>query len=107
MEFTAWLGLVILAVGVPLNVAATLLLLRESRRFPHLRVVKERGIASTISTVVVLFFGLIFVNNDQEIPPFDVDTTKLVTRIVMLGLAVIPAATWIYVYRTLGRSRKS
>ena len=106
MEFTQWLGLLVLVVGVPLNVVATYLLLRKYREARHLRVLRERVVVAVITTVSVLFFGLVFVNNDQPIPPLDVDTTKWITRSVMLALAVIPAASWILIYRTLGRSDK-
>jgi hypothetical protein len=105
MEFTAVLAWLTLALGVPLNVTTAFLLRQKSRQAPHLRVLKERFIVSVITTVVVLTFGLIFVNNDQLVPPLDVDTTKLITRLAMLGIAIIPAASWILIYRALGRSR--
>jgi hypothetical protein len=106
MELTEWLGLLTLVIGVPLNVAATLLLLRKSREAPHLRVLRERFLVAVVTTVAVLLFGLIFVNNDQTVPPLDLETTKWITRLAMLGLAVIPAAGWILVWRKLGRYRK-
>jgi hypothetical protein len=100
------LALLTLLVGVPLNVAAAYLLRRKSREAPHLRVLRERFVVSVITTIMVLVFGLIFVNNDQEVPPLNEVATKLITRFVMLGMAIIPAVSWLFIYRALGRSRR-
>jgi hypothetical protein len=105
MDTTAALAWLTLLVGVPINVMAMVLLFKKWRLAPQLRVLRERFIVSVVSTVAVLFFALIFVNNDQLVPPLDVDTTKLITRSVMLGLAVIPALGWLFIYRTLGRRK--
>lgn len=105
MEFTAWLGLVTLVIGVPLNVVASLLLLRKFRQARHLRVLRERVIVAVITTLMVLVFGLIFVNNDQEVPPLADAATKLITRIVMGVMAIVPALSWILMYRRFGSKR--
>lgn len=98
MEFTAVLAWLTLFVGVPVNVLAAVLLLRHSRAARHLRVLRERFIVSVVTTFVVLFFGLIFVNNDQELPPLSLDATKWITRLAMLGMALIPACVWLFIY---------
>lgn len=105
MEFTAVLAWLTLAVGVPLNVVAALLLLKKSRQAPGLRVLRERFLVAVVTTVVVLFFGLIFVNNDQLVPPLDVDTTKWITRLAILGLATVPAVGFIRLYRSTRRRK--
>jgi hypothetical protein len=103
VELTVALALLTLLVGVPLNVIATYLLLRKSREAPHLRVLRERFVVAAITTIVVLVFGIIFVNNDREIPWLGLDATKLITRVAMLGIAIIPAVSWLFIYRALGR----
>jgi hypothetical protein len=107
MELTDVLAWVTLVVCVPLNVAATLLLLKTSRKAPSLRVLRERYIVAAITTFVVLFFALIFVNNDQTIPPLSIDTTKIVTRIAMIAMGTVPAVGWILLYRAIGRADTS
>lgn len=99
MELTVALAWVVLLVGVPLNVITTMLLLGKSRQAPGLRVLRERFITALVVTIVVLFFGVIFVNNDREVPWLGLDATKLITRFAMLGMAVIPAVGWLLIYR--------
>jgi hypothetical protein len=106
MELTDFLAWVALAC-VPLNVVATLLLLKTSRKAPSLRVLKERYIVAAITTFVVLFFALVFVNNDQTVPPLSLQTTKVVTRIAMIAMGTVPAVGWILLYRAIGRSDKA
>lgn len=99
----AWLTLL---VGFPLCAFTTLRLRKRSRRSPHLRVLWERYIVMAAITFVVLFYGLIFVNNDQAVPPLSLETTKLLTRTVMFSLALISAIGWLYINRKFGRRRK-
>lgn len=107
MEFTAWLGLINLVIGVPLNVVATFLLWKKSREVPKLRVLRERFIVAVITTILVLVFGLIFVNNDQVVPPLSEVATKYITRIVMAAMAIVPAAGWVLLYRATRQDGKS
>lgn len=100
MELTAWLGLAVLVVGAPLNVLAAWLLLQKSRQAPHLRVLRERYTLAVITTLLVIIFGVIFVNNDQDVPPLADTATKLITRALMLVMAVVPAASWIRLYHS-------
>jgi hypothetical protein len=97
-EVLAW---VTLLVAVPLCVVATLLLLKKARQAPYLRVLRERYHVSGATTFLVLFFALIFVNNDQPIPPLSLDTTKIITRVAMLSFALVSAVGWILLYRSL------
>jgi hypothetical protein len=103
MELTVILAWLTLGVGVPLNVTTTYLLRRKSRQAPHLRVLKERFIVAAITTIVVLVFGVIFVNNDRGVPWLGLDATKLITRVAMLGIAIIPAVGWLLIYRQRGK----
>ena len=105
MELTVFLAWAVLLVGVPLNVTVTILLMRKWRQAPSLRVLKERCIVSLVLTFVLLFFGVIFVNNDQTVPPIGLDATKVITRLAMLGLAIIPAVGWLVIYRKSGRKK--
>lgn len=106
MAFTAILAWLTLGVGVPLNVLAAYLLRRKSREAPKLRVLRERYIVAVVGTVLVLFFGLIFVNNDQTTPPLSLDATKVITRLAMLGFALVAAVGWLLLYHALGGSRR-
>jgi hypothetical protein len=63
------------------------------------RVLRERGITATVVLLVVVVFGLIFTNNDLIPPPFNSESTKIVTRFAILSLAIIPAAYWLILYR--------
>lgn len=106
MEFTAVLAWLTVGVGFPVSTLAALLSWKKVRQRPDLDVLKERAVTASIIAVGVLFFGLIFVNNDQLIPPFDVDTTKIVTRSAMLVLGIVPALLWLRLYWKYGRRRK-
>lgn len=92
------LALLVLLVGVPLNAVVTIMLLRRSRDAPTIKVLRERMVVSACVLLVVVVFGLIFLNNDTLPPPFDVGFTKIVTRLVMLIIAIVPAAYWLYLY---------
>ena len=103
MELTVFLGWMTLLLGVSLNMAVTVLLFRKWRQAPYLRVLRERFIVSLVLTVVLIQFGVIFVNNDQALPWLGLDATKLITRSAMLMLAVIPAVGWLLIYRKSNR----
>lgn len=97
------LAIAVLVVGVPLNALVTVMLWRKSHAHPRIRVLRERLIAETAVLVLVIVFGLIFLNNDTLPPPLDTDVTKLVTRAVLLGVAVVPALYWLWLYGKAGR----
>lgn len=105
MELTVLLALLTLFVGVPLNAVVTVMLLRESRRLPHLRVLRERFIAAAAVLLTTIVFGLIFVNNDQSLPPLDLVATKVITRVAMLVVGIVPAAYWLWLYLYRGKKR--
>lgn len=105
MELTVFLAWATVLFAVPLNVIAACFLLRMTHKAPHLRVLRERFITAVAITLVVLFFGVIFVNNDQTVPPIGVDATKVITRAAMLGLALVSAGGWLWIYRAHGRSK--
>lgn len=105
-EFTSVLAWLTVLVAVPLNAVAALLLLKKSREAPHLRVLRERFIVAVVTTLVVAFFGAIFINNDQTIPPLSLDATKWITRLAMLTLALVSAGGWLWIYFSSRRSDK-
>lgn len=99
MSLTSVLALITLLVGVPLNLYVTVKLWRLSTAAPEIRVLRERAIVATAVLLVVLVFGLIFLNNDL-VPPFvSFQDTKILTRLVMLTVALVPSSYWAYLYR--------
>lgn len=105
MEVTAVLAWLTVLVAVPLCGVASWFLLKKSREAPNLRVLRERFLVSVVTMFVVLFFGVIFVNNDQTVPPISLDATKLITRSAILVLALVQAGGWIWIYRSSMRKR--
>lgn len=99
MNWPNVVALIVLAIGVPLNIAVTLLLYRAYRQRPNNRVLRERFVAELAVLVLIVVFVIVFLNNDSLIPLITTETTKLVTRLVMLAVAVIPASYWLYLYR--------
>jgi hypothetical protein len=93
------LGLLVLVVGVPLNVYVVVRLRQLHRQNPDLLVLRERGIVGTAVLINVVVFGLIFVNNDIVPPILGIDLTKLITRVVVLFMAIVPALYWLRLYR--------
>lgn len=93
------LGLLVLLVGGPLNLYVTVRLWRLSAAHPELKVLRERAVVATAVLIAVLIFGLIFANNDSIPPPFDLSATKLITRLAMLVVGIVPAAYWLWIYR--------
>lgn len=92
-------ALVVLLVGIPLNVAVTFLLYQAYRDRPHNRVLRERFIAELSVLLLIVVFVIIFLNNDSLVPLVTTETSKLITRLAMLAVAVIPASYWLYLYR--------
>lgn len=92
------IGLLTLVIGVPLNLAVVLLLLMKSRQRPDLQVLRERFVVALATLGLVTIFGLIFVNNDTIPPWFDLAATKLITRLTMLVVGVVPAVYWLVLY---------
>jgi hypothetical protein len=88
-----------LVVGIPLNVYVTFRLLGLARSSPTLRVLRERTLVSVCVLLVVVVFGLIFWNNDTVPPVLGLDVTKIVTRLAVLVVAVVPALYWLWIYR--------
>lgn len=99
MNIYSLLALIVLIIGVPLNLLVTGMLWQRHKVSPTNRVLRERFITAAVVLVLVVVFGLIFVNNDRLPPPLDTDVTKLITRLAFLGLAVIPAGYWLILYR--------
>lgn len=94
------LGWLVLAIGVPLNLYVVLLLRRRARARRDLGVLGERYLTALCLGVGVLVFGLIFVNNDQLVPPLSVEVTKIITRSIFFVLAVVPAVAWLWLHRS-------
>ena len=93
------LAVAVLVIGVPLNLTVAVMLWRRYRAAPHIRVLRERLIAELAVLLVVVVFSFVFLNNDTFPPPFDTDFTKLVTRLTVLVMAVVPAVYWLTIYR--------
>lgn len=98
-QFDNILAVLVLVVGVPLNLLVTVLLWRRSHDNPRILVLRERLIVEVGVLLLTIVFGLIFLNNDSLPPPLSTEITKLVTRAVLLGVAVIPALYWLWLYR--------
>lgn len=92
------LGLLTLVIGVPLNLLVVILLLTKTRQRPDLLVLRERFVTALLVLLLVAVFGLIFVNNDTIPPWFDTGATKIITRVTMLIVAVVPATFWLWLY---------
>lgn len=93
------LGRLVLLIGVPLNLYVTAKLLVLARSQPTFRVLRERAIVAVCVLLVVVVFGLIFLNNDTIPPLFGLDVTRWVTRVAVLVVATIPALYWLRLYR--------
>lgn len=92
------IAILVLVVGVPLNVLVSALLWRTWRAHPDVKVLRERLIVALVVLLIVVVFGLIFVNNDTIPPWLDLGATKVVTRFSTLALAVLPACYWLWLY---------
>jgi hypothetical protein len=95
------LAVLTLALGVPLNLYVTAKLWRLSSASGN-AVLRERTLNAVFVLVLVAVFGVIFVNNDLVPPPLAFETTKYLTRAVMLLVALIPALYWLRLYRHAG-----
>lgn len=92
------IALVVLVIGIPLNIAVTFLLYQAYRSRPGNRVLRERFVAELAVLLLVMVFVIVFLNNDSSVPPIETEVTKVITRLAMLGMAVIPASYWLYLY---------
>jgi hypothetical protein len=92
------LALAVLFIGVPLNAIVTVMLLRRARANPTIKVLHERMVVSAVVLLLLVVFGLIFLNNDTLPPPFNTDLTKLITRFAMLVIALVPPGYWLWLY---------
>lgn len=95
---TTALAVLTLVVGVPLNLIVTIRLWSLYTDDRANLVIRERAIAATIVLLLVIVFGLIFVNNDLIPPPISFVDTKLFTRLAMLTVAIVPASYWLLIY---------
>lgn len=100
LEFTEWLALLTLAVGVPVSAYAAFRLWKRARKFQRLWVLEERYRWQVGVTVFALIFGLIFMNNDMAVPWLDVETTKWITRLAVLALSVGLSVAWLWKERS-------
>lgn len=89
-----FIGQLVLYVCTPFCLAVLVLMALTYRNDPNV-VLRQNLQVMTIITLGVALFGLIFVNNDQPIPPLDVLTTKYITRYYWLAIGIIPALTWL------------
>jgi len=99
MSIPTILALFVLFVVLPLNWYVTWRLWRLHKANPTIRVLRERGIVSTVLALLISLFVLIFLNNDLVPPPLAFEDTKLLTRGAMVLAGLIPAIYWLYLYR--------
>jgi hypothetical protein len=92
-------ALVTLAVGLPLNLYVTVKLWRLSRAAPWSKVLRHSAIGATSVLLLVVVFGIIFLNNDLPSPILTGDETRYITRFVVLVVSVVPALYWLRLYR--------
>lgn len=103
---TELLGQVVLYVGSPLCLLVAIIMWRNSLSAPRVRVLRHDAVSATVVFIVVITFGLIFVNNDTLPPPLSVVITKWVTRWAMTLLAFVPAVGLLWLlYRSARRER--
>lgn len=99
MNLASILAVLVLVVGIPLNLYVTLRLIGLATSSPGIRVLRERAIVAVCVLVVVVVFGAIFWNNDTIPPVLGLDVTKVVTRLAVLIVAIVPACYWLLIYR--------
>ena len=99
MSVPEMLTVLTIGVALPLNWIVTILLWRVTRAAPDVRVLRERAIVALSLSLIVTVFVLIFLNNDLKPSPLDFESTKFVTRGVLLAMSVIPALIWLRLYR--------
>ena len=99
MNLPSILALLVLVVGVPLNVYVTWKLWRLLRSDPGILVLRERVVVALAVLLLILVFGLIFLNNDLDAPVLTFDETKLYTRAVTAILAFVPATYFLWISR--------
>ena len=99
MSFTTVLATLVLVLGVPLNLYVSVRLWRLSRMAPDVPLLRERAIVSVAVFLLVLVFGIVFLNNDVAVPFLRFEDTKLYTRLAMLAVAIIPATYWLILTR--------
>lgn len=93
----------VLLVGVPLCVLATFELWLTWRSDKTSKVLLRDLQVQFVILLAVFVFGLIFRNNDTLPPPLDTAATKLITRYVILGVALISSLTFLWLVWRRGR----
>jgi hypothetical protein len=89
----------VILIGIPLNWYVTWRLWSLSRDNPELRVLRERAIVALVLAFVITMFAVVFINNDLVPPPLSFETTKWVTRTVVLVASIVPPCYWLWLYR--------
>ena len=98
MTIPTALAVLTLVVGVPLNLLVTRRLWILARADVANLALRDRAIIASAVLILVVVFGLIFLNNDLIPPPISFVDTKLITRGVMLLVAIVPASYWLLIY---------
>ncbi len=99
MSAPTLLAVLVAVVSVPLNWFVVVRLWRLSLVKPSIPVLRFQAILATGLSAIVTLFALIFLNNDLPDPVVSGDTTKLITRSVVLIWSVIPSLYWLWLYR--------
>ncbi len=98
MTIPTALAVLTLVVGVPLNLLVTRRLWILARADVANLALRDRAIIASAVLILVVVFGLIFLNNDLIPPIVSFVDTKLLTRTVMLIVAIVPASYWLLIY---------
>ena len=96
------LAVLVVIVAAPLAWIVAFMLWELSRadRLRTNRVIRAQAWAAVGLAVIVTVFAVVFVNNEQAIPPLDPDQTRILTRGVLLLVSVASSVYWIRLYRT-------
>jgi hypothetical protein len=87
----------ILAGGTFIVWLVAVLLLRASRRFPDIASLRERAVAAA----VIAFFGTLYLAAAISVDIggwWDQDTSRVVARIAVLAIELIPGLYWLWLY---------
>lgn len=89
----------LLTLGTFIVWIVALLLLRSARRYPDIRSLRERAVAAAVIAAFGTFYLTAAVSVDLQIG-WDQDTARVVARISLLAIELIPGCYWLVLYIT-------
>lgn len=102
MTLSTVLAFAVVLVAAPLSWIVFLMLRRQTRHLPGNKVLRAQAWASFSLAVIVTVFAIVFVNNEQAVPPLDLEATRILTRGALLLVSVASSLYWIRLYRNRG-----